>query len=69
MNRKLLWAVFGIGLALHQGSWQADDVRLREAGVNRLIVYETDRDQLLIVLARMLASPAQWPLLSGATRS
>jgi hypothetical protein len=37
--------------------------RLREAGVNRLVVYEADRARLLTVLTPLVADPAQWPLL------
>lgn len=36
---------------------------LRSAGINHVVVYDSDRNRLLSVLDRLLAEPAQWPLL------
>jgi hypothetical protein len=37
--------------------------RLRDAGVNHVIVHDPDRDRLFAALDRLLADPAGWPLL------
>jgi tetratricopeptide (TPR) repeat protein len=37
--------------------------RLRQAGVNHVIVYDRDRGRLLAALDRLLTDPHQWPLL------
>ena len=37
--------------------------RMRSAGINHVVVYDTDRHRLVAALGRLLADPAQWPLL------
>jgi hypothetical protein len=37
--------------------------RLRSAGINHVIVYDPNRKRLLTALEKLLADPAQWPLL------
>ena len=43
-----------------RGEWTQ---RLRSAGVNYLIVYDSDHGRLFAILDRLFADPVQWPLL------
>src|SRR5262249_1624529 len=40
--------------------WQT---RMRAAGINHVIVFDTNRDRLFAAIGRMLEDPQQWPLL------
>jgi hypothetical protein len=42
------------------GDWAE---RMRGAGVNRVVLYDTDRGRLFATLGRLLADPVEWPLL------
>jgi hypothetical protein len=39
------------------------EARLRAAGINHVILYDSDRGRLLAALDRLLADPERWPLL------
>jgi hypothetical protein len=39
------------------------DRRLRDAGINHVVLYDSDRDRLFTALGRLLAGPEDWPLL------
>ena len=52
------------GLAEHLVTVEDPAGRLREAGVNRVVVWAADRGLPERVLFRLLADPEQWPLLN-----
>jgi hypothetical protein len=44
--------------------WGADwDGQMRAAGINHVILYDTDRGRLCTTMDRLLEAPRQWPLL------
>jgi tetratricopeptide (TPR) repeat protein len=48
------------------GSWDPWAERLRSAGINHLIVYDSDQGRLSALLAGLSLDPVQWPLLYEA---